>query len=296
MAAVQPDRSEMMFLGRECHHPACHLHDFLPFSCPACHLSFCQSHFLPSIHACASPLPPSMVDRIAPQCPLCHEVVLTLPSRDPNEAVERHIQSETCAGLPGGEERKKAELKAKKESGKVCWRKGCSKTLVVNLFCQECGHNFCPTHRHTTSHACTPSNSRTSTPQPSSSSAGAGPSRSAAAAKAAMARFGSKPSSSSQTQTQSTSSIGAAGTPSQPVSSGPSSAPIRTHAAQASQALDAKAAAATAALKRAGQDVKSSLPIKSKTEKRADAEIASTIQALKARHDRGLLTKAEEVR
>jgi hypothetical protein len=38
------------------------------------------------------------------------------------------------------------------------------------------------------------------------------------------------------------------------------------------------------------------LPIKSKTEKRADAEIASTIQALKARHDRGLLTKAEEVR
>lgn len=42
MAAVaNNDRSEMMFLGAECHHSACHLHDFLPFSVsypPPCHL------------------------------------------------------------------------------------------------------------------------------------------------------------------------------------------------------------------------------------------------------------------
>jgi len=30
--------------------------------------------------------------------------------------------------------------------------------------------------------------------------------------------------------------------------------------------------------------------------RRADAEIQSTIKALKARHDKGLLSKAEEVR
>lgn len=27
-----PNKEELMFLGQECHHPACHLHDFLPFS------------------------------------------------------------------------------------------------------------------------------------------------------------------------------------------------------------------------------------------------------------------------
>ena len=80
------------------------LNDFLPFSCPACRQSFCQPHFLPSQHACSAPLPAGMVDRIAPQCPLCNEIVPTTASRDPNEAVERHLLSETCTGLPGGEE------------------------------------------------------------------------------------------------------------------------------------------------------------------------------------------------
>lgn len=32
-------RSELMFLGKECHHSACHLHDFLPFEVRSCYPS-----------------------------------------------------------------------------------------------------------------------------------------------------------------------------------------------------------------------------------------------------------------
>ena len=171
-------RSELMFLGKECHHPACHLHDFLPFEvshhfsrhtiphscaysprctqmtgptppsapssaihstnpqCPACHLSYCQPHFLPSQHTCSAPLPASMIDRIAPTCPLCNTVVPTASSRDPNESVEKHILDGICVGLPGGEERKREEVRRKKERGEVCWRKGCVKGLIVPMKCE----------------------------------------------------------------------------------------------------------------------------------------------------------------
>ena len=76
-----------------------------------------------------------MVDRIAPQCPLCDEVV---PSKgqDPNEAVERHIAGGTCVGLEGGDARRKAELRRRKDRGEVCWRKGCVKTIVVQMRCE----------------------------------------------------------------------------------------------------------------------------------------------------------------
>lgn len=147
------NREELMFLGKECHHPSCHLHDFLPFSvslsssaqhnltdcsplqCPACKLSFCQPHFLPSHHSCTSPLPKSMQDRIAPQCPLCNQVVTSTPNGDPNTAVERHLNTGTCTGLEGGEARRKAVLKQKKDKGEVCWRKGCAKTIIVQIKC-----------------------------------------------------------------------------------------------------------------------------------------------------------------
>ncbi|WVW82933.1 hypothetical protein I302_104948 [Kwoniella bestiolae CBS 10118] len=282
-------RSEMMFLGKECNHPACHLHDFLPFECPACHLPFCQPHFLPSQHSCTSPLPLSMVDRIAPKCPMCDEIVKYTSSSnmDPNEAVERHILSGTCTGFQGGEERKKLELKRKKMNGEICWRKGCNKMLVVKMRCEQCNHLFCPTHRHSSSHTCTPSNTPSSSninlssqPQPQSQ-----PTRQAG--KAALSRL--LPQSMTPPVASSSSSTHPKPIPAVKVTSA-SSAP-----AASDKPLDAKAAAAAGAIKRAGQDVKVPF-VKTKTEKRSQAELNSTIQALKARHDKGLLSKTEEVK
>ncbi|ORX33413.1 hypothetical protein BD324DRAFT_639702 [Kockovaella imperatae] len=276
MAAAATDRSQLMFLGSSCHHQACHLNDFLPFKCPACSETFCQPHFLPSQHDCAAPLPPSMIDRVAPQCPLCNSTVPTVPN-DPNLAVERHILSGTCTGIPGGEQRLKDEMRRKKERGEVCWRKGCSKHLVVPMRCEQCSHLFCPTHRHASSHTCTPSaspsSSRGGTPQPSKP-----------AGKSALSRLLSTTPSSSNPSSQ----------PSSSTSKPPPASPVQPVQASTSP-LDAKAAAATAALKRAGQDVKVPF-VKSKTEKRANAEMNSQLQALKNRHDKGLLSKQEEVR
>jgi len=135
MATTSDNRAELMFLGKECQHPACHLHDFLPFDCPACKATFCQPHFLPSQHQCQAPLPPSMVDRIAPTCPMCNEVVPTT-NGGPNEAVERHILAGVCPSFEGGEQRRKAELRRKKERGEVCFRKGCVKALIVPMKCE----------------------------------------------------------------------------------------------------------------------------------------------------------------
>ncbi|KAK8869668.1 hypothetical protein IAR55_000236 [Kwoniella newhampshirensis] len=286
------NKAEMMFLGQECHHPACHLHDFLPFSCPACHQSFCQPHFLPSQHSCTAPLPPSMVDRIAPTCPMCSEIVPYPKSLDPNEAVERHILSGTCTGFVGGEERKKAELMRKRDNGEICWKKSCGKLLVVKMKCEQCQHMFCPSHRTASSHSCaspnsTPSSSRTNTPQPPVSRP---------AGKAAMSRLlppSMQPPVTASSSRSPPAPIRSDPHPSpRPPSSGPQ--PITASSGPKEQ-LDARAAAAAAALKRAGHDVKVPF-VKTKTEKRSQAELNSSIQALKARHDKGLLSKAEEVR
>ncbi|WVF72034.1 hypothetical protein IAT40_006846 [Kwoniella sp. CBS 6097] len=316
------NKSEMMFLGTACHHPSCHLHDFLPFSCPACHLSFCQPHFLPSQHPCTEPLPASMVDRIAPKCPMCDEIVPYPKSMDPNEAVEKHILSGTCTGFEGGEERKKSEIKRKRDNGEICWKKTCGKVLVVKMKCEQCQHLFCPTHRHFTSHTCTTSStsasasastssasSRTTTPQPPVSKP---------AGKAALSRLvpqsmippksansspapavtATKP---SQPPIKAPIPVKAASAPSGPSNPNPNPNPSSSSAGpemgsgSGSKPLDARAAAAAAALKRAGQDVKVPF-VKTKTEKRSQAELNSTILALKARHDKGLLSKTEELK
>ncbi|WVQ71707.1 hypothetical protein IAR50_001248 [Cryptococcus sp. DSM 104548] len=289
--------SQLMFLGSECGHPACYLHDFLPFNCPACHQPFCQPHFLPSQHSCTAPLPPSMVDRIAPTCPMCSEIVPFPKSLDPNEAVERHILGGTCTGFQGGEERKKAEVKRRREQGEVCWKKTCGKVLVVKMKCDTCQHVFCPTHRRPNTHTCL-----NQTPSPGSSSSGLAtpqlpvPNANAArpAARSAMSRL-LPPSMQSP--------AGASAKPAPPAKAAPSPKPLVATVQSSEpamtggtgQKLDARAAAAAAAMKRAGQDVKVPF-VKTTTQKRTRAEIDSQMKALKARHDKGLLTKAEQVK
>ncbi|KIR80040.1 hypothetical protein I306_03004 [Cryptococcus gattii EJB2] len=286
-------RSEMMFLGQECNHPACYLHDFLPFNCPACHLAFCQPHFLPSQHSCTAPLPASMVDRIAPTCPMCNEIVPYPKSMDPNEAVERHIMSGTCVGLQGGEERKKAEAKRRRDAGEVCWKKSCGKVLIVKMKCESCQHVFCPTHRHPTSHTCS-----NQTPSPSSSSSRLGNPQasptSRPAGKAALSRL-LPPSMQPPASAGVSTSMAPVKVNSVSSSLSGSKSLAASSEGNAPSNLDAKAAAAGAALKRAGQDVKVPF-VKSSAEKRTQAEVNSQIKALKARHEKGLLTKTEQVR
>lgn len=236
-SSASSSRDELMFLGTTCSHSDCNLNDFLPFACPACHRPFCQPHFLPSVHQCSAPLPPSMVDRIAPQCPMCREVVPYPPGGrlDPNEAVERHI-SAGCTSMEGGEARRKALLRQKKARGQVCWRRGCSKGLIVEMRCERCRHAFCPSHRHESEHDCKPD----------------------AAAAAAAGRPAAK--------TANSRLLGLAGrnnsTPAKPLPPA-----VKTQAqTQPVEPLDARAAAAAAAMKRAGQNVKVPF-VKTKAEK-----------------------------
>jgi len=156
---------------------------------------------------------------------------------------------------------------------------------------------FCPSHRHPTSHVCnaSPSSSRGSTPQPPSQPARPG-------GRAAMSRL-------LPPSMQSSSSKSTPITTSRPT---PPPAAVPQPVSAAMSPLDARAAAASAALKRAGHDAKAPF-IKSKTDKcvyfkhdgsssaeelrrRAEAETQSAIQAMRARHEKGLLSKAEEVR
>lgn len=250
-SSASSSRDELFFLGTTCNHPDCNLNDFLPFSCPACKLPFCQPHFLPSVHQCTAPLPPSMVDRIAPQCPMCNEVVPYPPGGrlDPNEAVERHIAS-GCDSMEGGAARKKAVLRQKKAQGKVCWKRGCSKSLIVEMRCEGCRHNFCPSHRHQKEHDCKPD------PVPATRrGAKTAGSRLLGLGKSMQASLPSVPTA-AKSSTSTT----------KPAVKPPSASPAGTTQASAGEQLDARAAAAAAAMKRAGGNVKVPF-VKTKAEK-----------------------------
>lgn len=204
---------------------------------------------------------------------MCNEIVPYPKSMDPNEAVERHIMSGTCVGLQGGEERKKAEAKRRRDAGEVCWKKSCGKVLIVKMKCevsyklcftdvyhhantstQSCQHVFCPTHRHPTSHTCS-----NQTPSPSSSSSRLGNPQasptSRPAGKAALSRLlppSMQPPASAGVSTSmapvKVNSVSSSLSGSKPLAA--------SSEGNAPSNLDAKAAAAGAALKRAGQDVK----------------------------------------
>lgn len=249
-SSASSSRDELFFLGTTCNHPDCNLNDFLPFSCPACKLPFCQPHFLPSVHQCTAPLPPSMVDRIAPQCPMCNEVVPYPPGGrlDPNEAVERHIAS-GCDSMEGGAARKKAVLRQKKAQGKVCWKRGCSKSLIVEMRCEGCRHNFCPSHRHQKEHDCKPD--PVPATRPGAKTAG---SRLLGLGKSVQSSLPSVPTAAKSS------------TSTKPAVKPPSASPAGTTQASAGEQLDARAAAAAAAMKRAGGNVKVPF-VKTKAEK-----------------------------
>ncbi|KAJ9095610.1 hypothetical protein QFC21_005481 [Naganishia friedmannii] len=98
-------------------------------------------------------MPPAHVlNRIAPICPMCNIPQSTNPGEDPNIVMNRHIQRE-CQGARTKRDEIRA-LKARKDKGEVCWKKNCAKVLVVKIKCEQCTHQFCPTHRHPNDHSC----------------------------------------------------------------------------------------------------------------------------------------------
>ncbi|KAJ9115281.1 hypothetical protein QFC20_001148 [Naganishia adeliensis] len=127
------DSGEMLFIGQRCAHDACSLVDFLPLKCQYCRQPYCSTHFPASTHACPSMPPAHTLNRIAPICPMCNIPQSTNPGEDPNIVMNRHIQHE-CQGARTRRDEIR-ELKARKEKGEVCWKKNCTKVLVVNMKC-----------------------------------------------------------------------------------------------------------------------------------------------------------------
>ena len=135
------------------------------------------------------------------------------------------------------------------------------------LTVQSCNHSFCPPHRHTTSHNCTPTSSRTSTPIPSTSTSSN--TDAASASKSAMSRLLAK-----KASTPSSTSTSKPSRPVAPTAKVASASHTSTSAEgqsdQVEKPLDARAAAVAAAMRRAGDKAKGSVqaPIaKHKTDK-----------------------------
>lgn len=138
-------------------------------------------------------MPPAhTLNRIAPICPMCNVPQSTNPGEDPNIVMNRHIQHE-CQGARSRRDEIR-ELNQRKEKGEVCWKKNCTKVLVVKMKCDACKHEFCPTHRHPNDHRC---------PAPSTSAV---PSQPKQSVPASFPRFSLKNNLSKSTSTSTSSS------------------------------------------------------------------------------------------
>jgi hypothetical protein len=142
-ASPAPERDQQLLsVGKQCSHAACHLVDFLPFKCQHCQESFCQEHFKVDDHNCPK-YDASKHNRVAPSCkfprynfypymlrnicagPLCNSPVAIPPGQDPNIRMEQHFAKE-CSVMLG---------KAVKKSTPVCERGKCGKVLYAPIKC-----------------------------------------------------------------------------------------------------------------------------------------------------------------
>ncbi|KAG8900710.1 hypothetical protein FRB99_005803 [Tulasnella sp. 403] len=158
--------SELLEIGKTCSHPACSLVDFLPIKCQHCAKHFCSDHFKPQTHDCPK-FDASKHDRIAPECPFCHQPVAFAAGVDPNIAMEQHFDTKCKVVLGGGLVGMKSKGTSSGESPR-CARAKCNKVLVAPIRCPKCSQQFCVAHRFPESHRCLTGSSSTS-PSPSSS-------------------------------------------------------------------------------------------------------------------------------
>jgi len=157
--------------GTHCQFGPCNLADFLPFVCPHCHLSFCSAHRTPSSHSCPS-YDESSADVRATPCPLCGvaipvAVVQNETVLDLDTAMEVHLDSGKCesyneqSGLVRETKPNQTERKGRRRTGagensnsNTCRYARCSARCWVEIRCDQCGGNFCPSHREPRSHKC----------------------------------------------------------------------------------------------------------------------------------------------
>jgi len=130
-------------LGAHCALPDCKRLDFLPIKCSGCQRLYCGQHFSPSVHACPSE---AVEDARVPVCPLCDKPIPLRRKGDPPDLlVSAHIDSD-CQSDPAKERRRVFDQR--------CAVKKCKKKEMIRLRCNECGLNFCLTHRHPLDHKC----------------------------------------------------------------------------------------------------------------------------------------------
>ncbi|KAK7056833.1 hypothetical protein VNI00_002550 [Paramarasmius palmivorus] len=258
-ASPVPERDQQLLsIGKQCSHAACHLVDFLPFKCQHCQESFCQEHFKVDDHNCPK-YDASKHNRVAPSCPLCNSPVAIPPGQDPNIRMEQHFAKE-CSVMLG---------KAVKKSTPVCERGKCGKVLYAPIKCDKCRKQFCPAHRFPSDHSC----NATNTSSASSSSTGTRPG--APTASSRLLNFNTKALNDKASAASAAIKKGVAST--------------ATASSQAANAMKATASASTAS------SSSHSNPF-SKSDRRAKAERESQKKALRERAKKGLLSEEEKSR
>ncbi|UZJ55119.1 hypothetical protein CBS101457_004439 [Exobasidium rhododendri] len=87
-AAEKAYQSEMMFVGEKCHLSECRRDSFLPFRCRDCQHEFCSDHYKTGDHRCSK----ASASFLVPLCPLCHEPPKNWKrDEDPNIAMNAHL-------------------------------------------------------------------------------------------------------------------------------------------------------------------------------------------------------------
>ncbi|BGP51779.1 hypothetical protein JCM10450v2_007735 [Rhodotorula kratochvilovae] len=315
------ESNEFLDIGRHCSEDSCRQLDFLPFSCPSCHLPFCQEHWRPpSGHKCTS-YDPLLADNRIPSCQLCSTPISFPPGTDPNGPMDAHL-SFACPVLHPH----LASSSARAKSVNECAAPRCRDKMVVPIQCNACRGKFCPKHRFASDHAC---KGRAGAAQTNGKSAGA-----AAPQKGGMKKaFGGLLSSSSKTSSSSPSS--AASSSRTPVAAAPaprtnplpslaglaalrraqqarkpsSTAPVGTSAnplvldSSSSDDSDVQvlpvrkpAASAGPGLGGGEKKVLAATGVRGAGSKRAAQEAESARKALEMRAKKGLLTEEEKVK
>ena len=102
----------------------------------------CVDFFISYVNFCVS----TLSDLKVPVCPLCQRPIPVTKRGDPPDlAVSRHIDSE-CQSDPAKERRKVFDQR--------CAVKKCKKKEMIKIRCDDCGRNYCLSHRHRQDHDC----------------------------------------------------------------------------------------------------------------------------------------------